>query len=126
MLICHLNIIYDNPEWVWKFKKLFYYDKLEKKLELSNSKYNYNNLDSNIDSIIDNVYEEDIIMKDKNFPEINLIMTSLSETENIYYTNPGIIIHSKIMDIIKSLNGDIKKFFHSKIFFFQSNLVYLY
>ena len=113
-----------NPEWVRKFKELFSYDKLEKKLELSNSKYNYNNLDSNIDSIIDNVYEEDIIMKDKNFPEINLIITSFSKTQNISYTNPGIIIPSKIIDIIKNLNEGIKKFFQPKNFFFQSNLVY--
>ena len=131
-IVLEKNIFYNsekdfyliNPGWINKFKELFSRDKLEKKLESFNKQYNYNNLVSNIDSIIDNVYEEDIIMKDKNFPEINLIMTSISKIQNISYTNPGIIIPSKIVNIIKNLDKEIKKFFQPKNFFFQSNLVY--
>ena len=131
-IVLEKNIFYNsdkdfyliNPGWISKFKEIFSCDKLEKKLELFNGLYNYNNLDSNIDTIIDYVYEEDIITKDKNFPGINLIMTSIKKTQNISHTNPGIIIPSKIVNIIKNLDKEIKKFFQPKNFFFRSNLVY--
>jgi hypothetical protein len=128
-IVLEKNIFYNsekdfyliNPEWIMKFKELFSCDKLEKKLELFSRLYNYNNLNLNIDFIIDNVYEEDIFMKGKNFPGVNLIMTSISKTQNITYTNPGIIIPLKIMNIIKILNEDIKKCVKPKNFYFQSN-----
>ena len=113
-----------NPEWIIKFKELFSYDKLEKKLNSFSKVFNYNNLDLKIDFIIDNLSNEDIFIQGKIFPQINLINTSVSKIENIFFTNPGIIIPAKIMNIIKNLYEDIKNFIQPKNFYFQSNLVY--
>ena len=131
-IVLEKNIFYNsykdfyliNPEWIIKFKELFSCDKLEKKLNSFSKVFNYNNLDLKIDFIIDNLSNEDIFIQGKIFPQINLINTSVSKIENIFFTNHGIIIPAKIMNIIKNLYEDIKNFIQPKNFYFQSNLVY--
>ena len=109
-----------NPEWIKNFKKFYNYDKLEKKLKSFSTQCNYHNLDSEIEFIINNLSKENIFKNAEFFrglKEINCIMTNLIKMNNITFTSHGIIIPAKIMNIIKNLNKDIKKY-HAKKFLF--------
>ena len=69
---------------------------------------------------------ENILSNVEIFPDlkdIKLINTSATIEKGIIYTNPGIIIPGKIIDIIKNFNEEVQKI-QPKIFYFISNLVY--
>ena len=116
-----------NPKWFKKFKEFYSYDKLKKRFDNLSKVYNYNILDYGIKFILDTLSAENILRNVEIFPdlkEIKLINTIATKEKGIIYTNPGIIIPGKIMDIIKNFNFFEFQKIQPKIFYFISNLVY--
>ena len=93
-----------NPKWLKRFKEFYSYDKLKKRFDNLSKVYNYNILDYGIKFILDTLSAENILSNVEIFPDlkdIKLINTVAKLEKGIIYTNPGIIIPGKIMDIIE-------------------------
>ena len=122
------NFYLINPDWLKNLKKFYNYDKIQKNLESIGNNYNYNEIDLFIDSFVNILSKEEILAKDAVFPDdlkkVNKISTSLNKINDIIFTAPGIILPSKIMDIIKSWDENIKRNIKPKKFVFKPGLVY--
>ena len=116
-----------NPKWLKRFKEFYSYDKLKKRFDNLSKVYNYNILDYGIKFILETLSAENLLRNVEIFPglkDIKLINTIATKEKGIIYTNPGIIIPAKIMDIIKNFNFFEFQKIQPKIFYFISNLVY--
>ena len=122
------NFYLINPDWLKNLKKFYNYDKIQKNLESIGNNYNYNEIDLFIDNFVNILSKEEILAKDAVFPDdlkkVNKISTSLIKINDIIFTAPGIILPSKIMDIIKSWDENIKRNIKPKKFVFKPGLVY--
>ena len=93
-----------NPKWLKRFKEFYSYDKLKKRFDNLSKVYNYNISDYGIKFILETLSAENILSNVEIFPDlkdIKLINTVAKLEKGIIYTNPGIIIPGKIIDIIK-------------------------
>ena len=115
-----------NPIWFTKFKNFYSYDNIQEILK-SNEEINfYNIIDFNIDNIIDIVFEK-IKLNKKSLPNDiknpNTNITCSQKNENIKFIKNGIILPSKIFDIIKKVHSEFK-FYEKKNLIFKDNYIY--
>ena len=116
-----------NPDWMTKFKDFYSYDKFQKKLESMKLKYNYDNIDTNMDEIIASIQNE-IKPNDKplipELKKISFLNTSDIKVENIIFIQKGIILPSKIIKRIKNIIKKSNSFFPKKKIIFRNNFIY--
>ena len=119
-----------NPDFLKQFKNNYPYNAIKKWLDLKRNSYNYGDikyLSSLIELYIDELLKENLLKKDflweglKDFKGINTIVTKIG---GIIFTNEGMILPSKIIDIIKSFDEKVKNAVNPKNFIFSSNSVY--
>ena len=120
------NFYLINQDWLNNLKNTYGYEQLKKRLESLAKNYNYNNVESFIGNNLKMLSEENIIKKDAVFQDlknVKKICTGVDNKNNIKFTGPGIILPSKIMDIIKSWDENVKNII-PKYFIFKFGLVY--
>ena len=89
-------------------------------------KLNYYNIDSQIDGIIKSLAKESIMKSDTEFSNlkiVNQIKTNLQVRNNIKFTIQGVILPSKIMNIIINWDKNLKVI-TPKDFIFKQNIIY--
>ena len=119
-----------NPDWIEKYKKYYNYEQLENVLKKENKHINYFNLIKFYDDISNNCLKNKNIL---NFEKKELsqelkknISYIIKKNYNIFHLLKGLIIPSKIMNIIKNIhNISIKPnliiFNDNNIFFIKKN-----
>ena len=116
-----------NPDWLTKFKDFYSYDKFQKKLESMKLRYNYNNIDSNLEEIISSISDE-IKPNDKplisELKEIKSFNTIITNVKNISFIKQGIILPSKIINMIKNIIEKSNINFQKKKIIFKDDFIY--
>ena len=116
-----------NPAWLKNFEIFYGYDKLGNILESIGKNYNYKNIESGIEYLVQILSKADILKKGAVFTDlkaVNKMITGLNKLKNISFTTPGKILPAKIMDIIKSWDENVKNNIKPKYFIFKFGLVY--
>ena len=119
-----------NPDFLKQFKNNYPYNAIKKWLDLKRNSYNYGDikyLSSLIELYIDELLKENLLKKEvvwDGLKNIKVIYTTVTKTCGIIHTNEGMILPSKIMDIIKSFDEKVKNAVKPKNFIFLSNSVY--
>ena len=91
-----------NPGWLNKFKEVYSYTQIKKNIESIKISLNYNEIDSMIETIIKLLSITtmiNIVALDEDLKVLNTINTSVQRKNNVLFTNEGVILPSKIMNI---------------------------
>ena len=119
-----------NPDWLANYKKYYNYEQLENLLKKENKNINYFNLNKYYDNIAQNCLKNDNIL---NFEKKDLsqeLRTNISyiikKDYDIYHFFKGLIMPSKIMNIIKSIhNINNKSILPNSIIFNNNNIFFI-
>ena len=119
-----------NPYWLYNYKQYYNYEQLENLLKKENKNINYFNLDKYYNNIAQNCLKNDNIL---NFEKKELsqeLRTNISyiikKDYDIHHFFKGLIMPSKIMNIIKSIhNINNKSILPHSIIFNNNNIFFI-
>ena len=116
-----------NTDWLYNFKKLYLYEKIENILKTKEGIYDYNIINYIIDSIIKNELKEIQLQKiqfNENKNALSNIWPGLNRNKDIVYISRGIIFPSKIMNIIKNVYKEFKSLQIKRLIFKEDYIYY--
>ena len=117
-----------NTDWLYNFKKLYLYEKIENILKTKEGIYDYNIIGYIIDSIINNELKEIQLQKiqfNENKNALSNILPGLNRNKDIVYISRGIIFPSKILNIIKNVYKEFKSLQIKRLIFKEDYIYYL-
>ena len=116
-----------NPGWLNKFKEVYSYTQIKKNIESIKISLNYNEIDSMIETIIKFLSTKttiNTVALDEDLKVLNTINTSVQRKNNVLFTNEGVILPSKIMNIFKNWDEKFKQYIQPKTFIFEIDYIY--